>query len=119
MGESGAGEGEQSCETYPSLPCNIAPITRRFRVVKGPLVAGPAGAWPPSWRGSVGLPPTGEAWLESVEQGALGCPGAGIPRWPRPHGCPLAAASVAMRCCETPVNKPCLDSGARAQGLFA
>lgn len=32
---------------------------------------------------------------------------------------PSAAAAVAMRCRETPVNKSCLDSGARAQGLFA
>lgn len=39
---------------------------------------------------------------------------------PRPQPAPpAAAAAVAMRCCETPVNKPCLDSGARAQGLFA
>lgn len=32
---------------------------------------------------------------------------------------PFAGGAVAMRCRETPVNKPCLDSGARAQGLFA
>lgn len=31
----------------------------------------------------------------------------------------LAGGAVAMRCRETPVNKLCLDSGARAQGLFA
>lgn len=69
--------------------------------------------------GECRAPPTVEAWLGSAEHGTLGCPGSGIPRWPRPHGRPLAAAAVAMRCCETPVNKPCLDSGARAQGLFA
>lgn len=69
--------------------------------------------------GECRTPPTGEARLGSVEQGTLGCRGAGIPQWPRPLARPLAAASVAMRCCETPVNKPCLDSGARAQGLFA
>lgn len=69
--------------------------------------------------GECRTPPTGEARLGSVEQGTLGCRGAGIPQWPRPLARPLVAASVAMRCCETPVNKPCLDSGARAQGLFA
>lgn len=104
---------------HTTPPMQHLPNTRPFWVVKGPLGAGPADARPLGWRESVGPPPTGEARLGSVEQGTLGCRGAGIPQWPRPLARPLAAASVAMRCCETPVNKPCLDSGARAQGLFA
>lgn len=118
-GGGGGGWGGRTKLRDIPPPCDISPITRPFWVVKGPLGAGPADARPLGWRESVGPPPTGEARLGSVEQGTLGCRGAGIPQWPRPLARPLAAASVAMRCCETPVNKPCLDSGARAQGLFA
>lgn len=64
---------------------------------------------PPADRSRVSVPP-GESrrWEESED-----------PHPAAPTRPPPAAAAVAMRCCETPVNKPCLDSEARAQGLFA
>lgn len=132
-----------ACSMSPAL----RPFQMAFRsgIEKAALVAGPAGArlragwkvpgpplelgacpagWgvrragggvpspfirPPPDRSRVSVPP-GESrrWEESED-----------PHPAAPTRPPPAAAAVAMRCCETPVNKPCLDSEARAQGLFA
>lgn len=100
------------------------------RIEKG---AEPAGAGP--WNRRQG---EGAATEQKTTRASTGLQvpvqGPGDPHYPRvsrrgegkqprsltaPTRLPSAAAAVAMRCRETPVNKPCLDSGARAQGLFA
>lgn len=142
------GSGGRAKQQDLNTACSMSPALRPFQVAfrsgieKVALVAGPAGArlgagWrvpgpplglgsPPSWgwrskrvirppsptpadRSRVSVPP-GESrrWEEGED-----------PHPAAPTRPPPAAAAVAMRCCETPVNKPCLDSEARAQGLFA
>ena len=75
-------------------PLQHRPDPRRFREAPSPRRLGPGG------------------WGQEAACRARGGGGkaAGGPRGP---------GAVAMRCRETAVNKACLDSGARAQGLFA
>lgn len=140
------GWGGRAKQRDLNTACSISPVLRPFRVAfrsgieKGALVAGPAGArlragrrapGPPlglgsprsrGWRSSPGypLPPPTSAPPASVPPGeSRRWEGSADPHPAAPTRPPPAAAAVAMRCCETPVNKLCLDSGARAQGLFA